>query len=164
MSAILTETSLEHDGRLARHLDAMPPVGDMVGQAAAADLRPRVDDMSDFLERLLLPHMDAAERTLYPELERLLQNRHSMAPMRRDHDEIRQLIAGISVIRQHLDASALDIAESSALRRLIFRLFAMLKVHLAEERLYLSIIEQGASEEELVRLAAAMEHSGITAF
>jgi len=164
MSAILTETSLEHDGRLARHLDAMPPVGDMVGLAAAADLRPRVDDMSDWLERLLLPHMDAAERTLYPELERLLQNRHSMAPMRRDHDEIRQLIAGISVIRQHLDASALDIAESSALRRLIFRLFAMLKVHLAEERLYLSIIEQGASEEELVRLAAAMEHSGITAF
>ena len=45
----------------------------------------RRDDTSTFLTGTLVPHVDAAERTLYPELERMLQNRHSMAPMRREH-------------------------------------------------------------------------------
>ena len=49
-------------------------------------------------------------------------------------------------------------------RRVTFRLYAMLKAHLAEEELYLAIIEKGESDEDAARLAAAMEHTGISAF
>ena len=49
-----------------RHLDAMPAVGDLVGAAPVAELRPRVDEVAAFLNGLLLPHMEAAEHTLYP--------------------------------------------------------------------------------------------------
>jgi iron-sulfur cluster repair protein YtfE (RIC family) len=135
MTASLPRVSHEHHERLMQHIDAMPVVGDLIGVASVAELRPRVDETADFLEGLLLPHMEAAERTLYPELERMLQNRHSMTPMRREHDEIRQLVAELARLQKRLDAGPLHTSETVALRRVIFRLYAMLKVHLAEEQL-----------------------------
>ncbi len=164
MTASLPRVSLEHHDRLMGHLDAMPAVGDLVGVAPAGDLRPRVTELAEFLNGLLIPHMEAAEQALYPELERLLQNRHSMTPMRREHDEIRELVAELGRLERRLDAGALRTSEIVGLRRVIFRMYAMLKVHLAEERLYLGIINHDASPEGAERLAAAMDHSGITAF
>jgi hemerythrin-like domain-containing protein len=164
MTASLPRVSQEHHTRLMRHVDDMTAVGDLVGSAPVADLRPRVDEVAAFLDGLLLPHMEAAEHTLYPELERMLQNRHSMTPMRREHSEIRQLVAELVRLQERLDAGPLHTSEIVALRRAIFRLYAMLKVHLAEEQLYLGIIEQGVSDEAAEKLAAAMSHSGITEF
>ena len=164
MTASLPQVSLEHHDRLMRHLDAMPAVGDMVGSAPVAELRPRVDEVAAFLDGLLLPHMEAAERTLYPELERMLQNRHSMTPMRREHEDIRKLVAELVRLQGRLDPGPPHTGETVALRRVIFRLYAMLKVHLAEEQLYLGIIEHEVSPETAERLAAALDHSGITAF
>ncbi len=164
MTASLPRVSLEHHDRLMGHLDAMPAVGDLVGSAPAAELRPRVAELGEFLTGLLLPHMDAAERALYPELERMLQNRHSMTPMRREHDEIRELVAELGRLERRLDPGPLQTSETVALRRVIFRLYSMLKVHLAEEQLYLAIIEHDVSPDGAERLAAAMDHSGLTAF
>ena len=164
MTASLPQVSLEHHDRLMRHLDAMTPVGDMVGHAPAAELRPRVDEVATFLNDLLMPHMEATEHALYPELERMLQNRHSMTPMRREHEEIRKLVAEMVRLQTRLDSGPLHTGETVALRRVIFRLYAMLKVHLAEEDLYLGIIEHGVSAADAEKLAAAMDHSGITAF
>ncbi len=164
MTATLPRVSHEHHDRLMHHLDAMPAVGDMVGASPAAELGPRVDELAEFLTGLLLPHMEAAESALYPELERMLQNRHSMTPMRREHDEIRQRVAELVGLQRRVHAGSLTTGETVALRRVIFRLYAMLKVHLAEEQLYLGIIEHGVSAEGADKLAAAMDHSGIEAF
>ncbi len=120
--------------------------------------------MVAFLDGLLIPHLEAAEHTLYPELERMLQNRHSMTPMRREHGEIRQLLADLVKIQGQLKDASLTTSQTIALRRVIFRLYALLKVHLAEERLYEGIIEHGVSAEAAEKLAAAMDHSGIGAF
>jgi hemerythrin-like domain-containing protein len=164
MTASLPQVSLEHHDRLMLHVDAMTAVGDMVGVAATDELRPRVDHLSAFLDDLLLPHMEAAEHTLYPELERMLQNRHSMTPMRREHDEIRLLVAELDRLRGLLQAGPLQMRDTSAMRRVIFRLYAMLKVHLAEEQLYLGIIAHDVTPESSEKLAAAMDHSGIASF
>jgi hemerythrin-like domain-containing protein len=164
VTASLPQVSLEHHDRLMRHVDAMPAVGDLVGIAPAAELRPRLDEVVAFLDGLLLPHMEAAEHTLYPELERMLQNRHSMTPMRREHDEIRALTVELARLQTRLDPGPLHTGETVALRRVIFRLYAMLKVHLAEENLYLGIIEHGVSAQDAEKLASAMDHSGITSF
>jgi len=45
-----------------------------------------------------------------------------------------------------------------ALRRLLFGMYALIKVHLAEEEEYLRIVEHGVSEDSAAILAAAMEH------
>ncbi len=164
MTATLNQVSHEHHERLVTRIDTMPEIGDMIGHAPVAELRPRIEELTSFLEGLLLPHMEASERALYPELERMLQNRHSMATMRREHDEIRQLVATLVEMRPKLADGCHHTGDCVALRRVVFRLYAMLKTHLAEEELYLAIIEHGESEEDDARLAAAMEHAGIAAF
>lgn len=164
MTATLPQVSLEHHERLMHQVDRMPAVGDLIGAAAASELRPKVNELSGFLTGLLLPHMDAAEQTLYPELERLLQNRHSMTPMRREHADIRKLVADLVRFQGLVDDGRLSTGDALALRRVIFRLYALLKVHLAEEQLYLGIIEKGISPDGAEALAAAMEHAGTTEF
>jgi len=42
----------------------------------------------------------------------------------------------------------------------LYRLYGLLKVHLAEELLYADIVEHGKSPEAEGALAAAMEHTG----
>ncbi len=163
MMATLPRVAHEHHERLMQHVDRMPATGDLIGAVPLDELRPHVDEMCGFLTGLLLPHMEAAERALYPELERLLQNRHSMTPMRREHAEIRQLVAELGRLQQDLDAGRFSTGRAVALRRVLYRLYAYLKVHLAEEQLYLGIVEHGVSDEAAEALAAAMEHPGIPA-
>jgi len=149
----------EHHERLMRHVDQLPALGDLIGSAPVAVVRTHVDDALTFLAGTLIPHMEAAERTLYPELERMLQNRHSMAPMRREHKEVRQLVDQLVHVRQDLSGERLTTGETIALRRVIFRLYALLKVHLAEEELYVGIVEHGVSPAAADTLAAAMAHA-----
>lgn len=152
----------EHHERLMGHIDELPVLGDRIGSSPVAELAPVLDETVTFLTELLIPHMEAAERALYPELERMLQNRHSMTPMRREHAEIRNLVDDLLRLQKDVDAGRLSTGEAVALRRVIFRLYALLKVHLAEEQLYVGIIEHGLSAEATVVLGAAMEHRGIS--
>lgn len=164
MGTTLTQATHIHHDRLAVHLDAMPGIGDAIGVAPLPELRESIDELDAFFEDLLLPHLEAAEATLYPELERMLQNRHSMVPMRREHQEIRELVAALGTVRRGLDDGHLNTGQAVALRRVVFRLYALMKVHLAEEELYFHALEQGGSEEQAERLVDAMEHAGIAGF
>ena len=162
MTQTLPRVALEHHQRLMSHVDRLPALGDRIGSTPVAELRPQIEEVAAFLTGLLLPHMDAAERTLYPELERMLQNRHSMTPMRREHAEIRQLVEGLLRVQKDLGTGSLSTGQALALRRVIFRLYALLKVHLAEEQLYVGIVDHGVSPQAAEALAAAMDHGGIT--
>ena len=110
------------------------------------------------MQGTLVPHLEAAEATIYPELERMLQNRHSMTPMRREHHELRRLISGYSGLVEQTRGETVSIDRALALRRLLFGMYALLKVHLAEEEEYLRIVEHGVSEDAAAILAAALEH------
>src|SRR3990172_7670376 len=46
------------------------------------------------------------------------------------------------------------------MRRVLYRLYAMLKVHLAEEALYLGVLERNLSAEEKDTLAQGIDHAG----
>lgn len=163
MTQTLVSVATEQHERLMRHIDDMPAVGDLVGKASPADLRPRVDAVATFLTEILIPHMDAAEGSLHRELERMLQNRHSMTPMRREHEEIRRLVTELVRLQHRLTPGTAHTGDTVALRRVIFRLYAFLKVHLAEEQLYLHLVDRGVSPESAERLVAAMEHAGAAA-
>ncbi len=105
----------------------------------------------------LLPHMEAAERALYPQLERMFQNRHSMAPMRREHDRIRELVGEFGTLVDK-DAGHVSLGRTLALRRVLFQLYALLKVHLGEEEAYLRIVERGVTDDVADAVTAALEH------
>ena len=73
-----------------------------------------------------------------------------------------QLVDGLLRVQKDLDKGQLSTGEAVALRRVVFRLYALLKVHLAEEQLYVGIIDHGVSAEAADALAAAMEHAGMS--
>jgi iron-sulfur cluster repair protein YtfE (RIC family) len=161
MTPTLPQVAHEHHERLLHHVDRMPEVADQLLSAKADDARGALDEMSGFLTGTLLPHIDAAERTLYPELERMFQNRHSMAPMRREHAEVRRLVAELADLTAEVDATRLTLGRTLALRRVLFHLYSILKIHLAEEEAYLRIVEHGVTADVADMLAAAMDHPGI---
>jgi iron-sulfur cluster repair protein YtfE (RIC family) len=149
-----------HHERLLRHVDKLPQIADLLDRGSPDEFRAALDEACDFLSELLLPHMEAAEKAIYPELERMMQNRHSMTPMKREHEEIRAAIEELARLRDKAHRPPLALNDQLILRRTIFRLYAMLRVHLAEELLYADIVEHGASVQSEQALATAMEHSG----
>lgn len=160
MIQTLPRVAHEHHEVLIRHVNQMPEVGDVLLEAEGAELRRRAIEMSTFLTTTLIPHVDAAERALYPELERMLQNRHSMAPMRREHVEVRRLSSEFARLAGQIEGPRLAIGARLAIRRILFQLYALLKIHLAEEEVYLRIVEHGVSEDVAEVLAASLDHPG----
>ena len=150
----------EHHERIIAMLDGIPALADMLDERPLpARFRERFESVYGFIVGTLLPHMEVVEVAIYPELDRLMQNRHSMAQMRREHDEIRGLIKRLGTFAQAVKADALGPAGSIGLRRVLYRLYAMIKVHIAEEEEYLRVLERNLSAEEQAELARGLEHA-----
>lgn len=154
----------QHHARLQPNVDRLASTAALVGTSQDDELRSGLDEACSFLTGLLLPHMEATERVLFPELERLMQNRHSMTPMRREHQLIRDLVADLEHSRVALAAGPLSTGASLGLRRVLYRLHGILRVHLAEEQLYAHLVERGMTDAEKAALADALEHPGIATF
>ncbi len=155
----LRTTTEAHHALLVPHIDRLLTLGEMVGHVECSALHAGFEQEYDFIVAQLLPHMDAMEQTLYGQLERLMQGRHSMAPMREEHRGMRQIIESLGRYRDHVDDCAWTAIEGLALRRLLYRLHALLKVHLAEEELYLGVLEAHLSDVEKDRLARSLDHA-----
>ena len=160
MTETLPRVAQEHHERLLRHVDRMPEIGDLILTGDAVAVRRAAHETSEFLEGTLIPHVDATERTLYPELERMLQNRHSMTPMRRAHAALRLLVGDFARLAPQLDPGSIPVGKRLALRRVLFQLYALLKIHLAEEEAYLKVVDHGVSADVADLMAAALDHPG----
>jgi hypothetical protein len=103
--------------------------------------------------------MTRAEETVYPQLERLMQNRHSMTPMRQEHKELRRLVDELARLR----SQPLGFGVQLRLRRVLYRMYAILKTHLAEEDAYIGVLDRNLSADEAEELARAMAHATVDA-
>jgi hypothetical protein len=108
--------------------------------------------------------MEAIETTLYRRLEQVMDGRHSMAPMRREHEELRGLFASLCRYRELVGEGRMSEGDEIGLRRILYRLYAMLKVHLAEEELYLGVLDRNLGAEEKDALAKGIDHAGAEPF
>ena len=150
----------EHHHTISAEIDQLPALADMLGE------RPRPEafdegfrEMYAFVTETLVPHIESIERTLYPELDRLMQSRHSMAQMRREHEDLQGLIKRMGQFGEAIEAGALGPAGSVGLRRILYRLYAVLKVHLAEEEEYMRVLDHNLSAAEQVELVKRLEHA-----
>lgn len=139
---------------LSEILDELPPIADEL-DAPQPGLSIRLVDVYDRIADQVVPHMEQTEATLYPQLERLMQNRHSMTPMRREHAQARLLIDELGA----LAGRDLTVANRLRLRRILYRLYAMLKIHLGDEEAYLGVLDHNLSDDEQEELVRAMEHA-----
>ena len=150
----------EHHERIHTMLDGLPALADMLDERPRpARFEERYQALYGFVTGTLMPHVEVVEATLYPELDRLMQNRHSMVQMRREHQEIGQLVERLGTFREAIEADALGPAGSIGLRRVLYRLYALLKVHLAEEEEYLRVLEHNLSADEQAQLVEGLQHA-----
>jgi len=155
----LAQTTHEHHDRIERHVDRLPGLAQMIGREVAPDFPDAFEREYRFIVDDLVPHMATIERTLYGELERLMGTRHSMAPMRHEHEELCRLVGSLETYRLHAAGGRLGEAEGMTLRRILYRLYSIIRVHLAEEMLYLEVLEHNLSDEEKDVLARAVDHA-----
>jgi Hemerythrin HHE cation binding domain len=143
-----------HHAELSEIIDALPALANEL-DAPQPGLSVRLVDAYDRIADQVIPHMEQAETTLYPQLERLMQNRHSMTPMRREHAQARLMIDELGA----LAGRDLTLANRLRLRRILYRLYATLKIHLGDEEAYLGVLDHNLSPAEQDELVLAMEHA-----
>ncbi len=155
----LRTTSEEHHARMLPHVDRLLDLADMVGHVECAAIHETFEQEYAFIVGQLVPHMQAIEQTLYDRVEALLEGRHSLAPMRAEHRSMERLIEELGRYRRHVEGCSWSAVEGMALRRALYRLHSILKVHLAEEELYLGVLDQSLTDDERDLLARGIDHA-----
>lgn len=155
----LRATTQDHHAKLLPHVDRLLDLAEMIGRVDCSAIHDTFEEEYAFIVGQLVPHIDAIENTLYGRLEGLLNQRHSMAPMRQEHEAMARLVEELGRYRHHIEGCRWSAVEGLALRRALYRLHAILKVHLAEEELYLGVLDQNLSDEEKDLLARGIDHA-----
>ncbi len=155
----LRATSEAYHARLMPHVDRLLTLAEMVGRVECAALHALYNEEYAFVADELVPRMDAFEAILYERLETLMGPRHTMAPMREEHATVRLLVAELGTYQVHENECTWDEMEGLALRRSLYRLHALLKVHLAEEEQYLAVLDRSLPDAEKDALASAMDRA-----
>jgi len=154
----LTQPLRDEHKELLPQIELLQTVADAIGETPITSLRRSVDEVYAFLAHHLLPHAQAEERALYPIVGRLMGAPEATATMSRDHVEISRLTEELGSLRSHLDDASVDTSQLQALRRVLYGLYAIVKVHFAkEEEVYLPILDARLAAVEASRMFEAME-------
>ena len=82
------------------------------------------------------------------------------ATMSRDHIEIGRLTEELRSLRPYLNGASISVEQEKALRRILYGLYAIVKVHFAkEEEVYLPILDARLTAGEASRLFESMEQA-----
>lgn len=149
----------EHREMLPR-IDDLRAVADSVGYAPVAELRQRLSEASDFLVSHLIPHALAEDEVLYPAVAGFLGTSLATATMSRDHTAVLALTNELIALRRLADAGELRTQTAIELRRVLYGLHAVVKIHVAkEEEILLPLLDARLTPSKANDLFAAMERS-----
>jgi hypothetical protein len=142
-AAGLAERHAEHAG-LRDLADTLRAGAEAIGPTPAA--LPALSAVEQRLRAELLPHQREEERALYPEAARRLGGLDPMAPLLRMHAEIEGLAERIGLLLRLASAEADWASVAPELRRALFGLEALLRLHLtAEEEMLASLSAEAPS-------------------
>jgi hemerythrin-like domain-containing protein len=155
---LLTQQLRDEHRDLLPHVEMLRTVADEIGEAPISSLRHGVDAIYAFLTFHLLSHAQAEERALYLMVGKLMGASEATATMSRDHSEIVRYTEELSALRSRLDDTNAGVSEEKALRRILYGLYAIVKVHFAkEEEIYLPILDTRLTPEKAAHMFEKME-------
>jgi iron-sulfur cluster repair protein YtfE (RIC family) len=119
------------------------------------EIRNGVKEVYEFLAYHLIPHAQAEDVALYPAVQKVLGSPDSTRTMTRDHVEVGRYIEQLAELQQELAPR-----NFKALQRILYGLYALVKVHFAkEEEVYLPILEARLTPDEAKAMFEAMENA-----
>ena len=151
----LTQPLRDEHKELIPHIERMLEVANSIPEAPIAQIRDGVNEVYEFLAYHLLPHAQAEDAALYPTVQKVLGSPDATRTMSRDHVEVGRYIDELAQLRQNVSGQSFK-----ALQRVLYGLYALVKVHFAkEEEVYLPILEQRLSPQEAAEMFEAMERA-----
>ena len=134
----LTQPLRDEHKELIPHIEKILEVANSIPDAPLEQLRAGVRDVYEFLAYHLIPHAQAEDVALYPAVQKALGSLDSTRTMTRDHIEVGHYIAELAQLQQDISPQ-----NFKALQRVLYGLYALVKVHFAkEEEVYLPILEE----------------------
>src|SRR5687768_11946572 len=149
----LTQPLRDEHKELIPHIEKILEVANSIPDAALEEVHDGVREVYEFLAYHLIPHAQAEDAALYPAVQRALGSLDSTRTMTRDHIEVGHYIAELAQLQQELSPQ-----NFKALQRVLYGLYALVKVHFAkEEEVYLPILEERLTAGEAAKMFEAME-------
>ncbi len=159
MGAVTEPLRNEHR-ELFPEIETLRRVADSVGEVSVEAILEGVGEAYDFLTRHLIPHAKAEDAALYPVVGRVMGAPEATATMSRDHVEVIRLAEELWALRAELAGPSVSEGTERALRRVLYGLYALVKVHFEkEEEIYLPILDARLSEAEAREMFEAMERA-----
>ncbi|HEX6230264.1 MAG TPA: hemerythrin domain-containing protein [Actinomycetota bacterium] len=154
----ITEPLREEHRELLPKIEEIGRVADAVGVLPLPALRARVAEVRRFLAGHLIPHAMAEDAALYPVVARVMGAPEATATMRHDHVEVAELVAQLEGVEPELASPSLPMETERALRRILYGLYTLVRVHFVEEEeIYLPLLDANLSAEEARAMFEEME-------
>ena len=151
----LTQPLRDEHKELIPHIEQILEVANSLPDASLEQVRAGVTNVYEFLAYHLIPHAQAEEAALYPTVQRVLGSPEATQTMSRDHVEIVRYVDELGGL-----LSSLSARDFKALQRVLYGLYALVKVHFAkEEEVYLPILDVRLSLEDAREMFDAMENA-----
>ncbi len=123
-------------------LDRLRAAADNLGRIDPAQAIAQIRQVHRLLTEEVQPHEQAEQEVLYPALDRLLGGADPTGPMSRAHVEITHQIRRLGQLLDDIGPDGPDSEDISELRRLLYGLHAVLRLHTAqEEESYFSLAD-----------------------
>ena len=140
---------------LAPSMARIRPLADRLGTMPPAEAHVELGRMRTFLVETLIPHEEAEDRDVFPMLALAVGNDDVTAALHRTHTEIFHLIRFTDRLVAEVPPEGPGPEELTDLRRVLYGLDAILRLHMAqEEELYLALGDEHPETSEPILLHA----------
>jgi hypothetical protein len=130
----LPQTLHEEHREFADSADSLRRVADAVGLIPVNELRGRICDAYERLTRQVIPHAMAEDQFPLAQVTgKLTESQGFSGPLTREHLEIAQLLAELDALRWELAYPTITLMQEQALRRVLYGLYALMRLHLVGE-------------------------------
>jgi iron-sulfur cluster repair protein YtfE (RIC family) len=151
----LTQPLRDEHKELIPHIDRILEVAESIPDAPLESIRNGVNEVYEFLAYHLIPHAQAEDAALYPVVQRALGSPDVTRTMSRDHVEVGHYIDELALLKDAVSAQ-----NFKSLQRVLYGVYALVKVHFAkEEEVYLPILESWLTPEAATEMFEKMENA-----
>lgn len=159
-ATMFTQPLRDEHAHLLPRIETLRTVADTLEHTTPEALGDALAELERFLGDHLIPHAEAEDRVLYPVIARVMGAVEATATMPRDHVEVGRLAHELSTLRKTIGREGINDERRAALRRVLYGLYTLVKVHFAkEEEIYLPLLEQRLPEPEAEQLFAELAHA-----
>jgi len=154
----ITQPLRDEHKELYPHVETLRMAADAVNESLSSLAQTRIEEAYHFLTHQLIPHAEAEDKALYPMVQKAMGSPQATATMSRDHVEVGRLTEELGRLRVHKTQLWVTFDQAMSLRRVLYGLYALVKLHFAkEEEIYLPLLDAKLTPEEAKAMFENME-------